>query len=162
MPTLCPCGSTQSYTDCCQPFHLGRALPTTAEQLMRSRYAAFVLVLSDYIVATTVPFAQALLDKQAIHEWAVQTDWDGLEIVDHLPKLGKRHAQVEFRAYFLADGTRRAHHERSSFVKINDKVTFAARWYFLDPTAALTISQKQPCPCGSGEKYKRCCGQFLT
>lgn len=159
MTTLCPCGSTMSYADCCEPFHLSNARPATAAQLMRSRYAAFELQLTDYIVATTVPFEQALLDKQAISDWAAQTRWDGLEVINHLPKLGKRHAQVEFKAYFIHEGQRLAHHELSAFVRIGKDST--SRWYFLDPTIPLSISQKQPCPCGSGEKYKRCCGQFL-
>ena len=100
-----------------------------------------------------------MLDVQAISDWAKQTDWVGLEVVKHTPKLGKRHAQVEFKALFhTADGTD-CHHELSTFVKIGKDSE--QKWYFLDPTVPLNISQKTPCPCGSGEKYKRCCGQFL-
>ncbi len=182
----------KSYANCCQPFHTGSSIPQTAEQLMRSRYSAFVLVDVPYIVATTLPAQQALLDKQAIADWAKQTDWAGLEIVKHTPKVGKRHAQVEFKAFFHADEQQdkhaqgeleqgktilQAHHELSSFVKATNKLsdkpsnkldgksdnqqTQLTQWYFLDPTVSLNISQKQPCICGSGEKYKRCCGRFL-
>lgn len=151
------------YTDCCEPLHLGKKTADTAEALMRSRYAAFVLQNVDYIVATTAPFQQALLDKQAISDWSKQTDWAGLEVINYLPKLGKRHAQVEFKAFFYTNshtlGGKDAHHELSTFVKIPTKDL--NRWYFLDPTVHMRITQKQPCPCGSGEKYKRCCGQFL-
>lgn len=149
---------------------MGQKIADTAEQLMRARYAAFVLQHVEYIVATTAPFQQPLLNTQAISDWAQQTDWAGLEVVNHLAKLGKRHAQVEFKAYFhLPDSSvldlavldsKGVHHELSTFVNIPTHGT--SRWYFLDPTVVMPVTQKQPCPCGSGEKYKRCCGQFLA
>ena len=172
---VCPCqinplsdaSSPLSYQECCQPYHESLVAPD-AERLMRSHYSAFVLVLPEYIVKTTVPAQQALLDVAAIESWAKETDWAGLEIVAHTPKLGKRHAQVEFRAYFnIKDITAsleekiQAHHELSAFVKLKRKANNDARWYFLDPTVAMTISQKQPCICGSGEKFKRCCGMYI-
>jgi len=43
----CPCGGA-AYAQCCGRFHHG-ALPDTAEQLMRSRYSAYVLGLMDYV-----------------------------------------------------------------------------------------------------------------
>ena len=184
----CPCqinpsvqttSAQLSYKDCCQPYHeafyndaVSKAdgiKAETAERLMRTRYSAFVLVKPEYIVKTTLPAQQALLDVQSIESWAKETDWEGLEIVEHTPKLGKRHAQVEFKAYFNAAGKTmngleeeiQAHHELSTFIKVKTKVDHDARWYFLDPTVAMTISQQQPCICGSGEKLKRCCGGYL-
>lgn len=166
----CPCGSTLSYADCCAPLHLGQKIADTAAQLMRARYAAFVLQHVEYIVATTAPFQQALLDKKSIADWSLQTDWAGLAVIKHTPKIGKRHAQVEFKAYFhlpnasvghsAALDSKGVHHELSTFVNIPTHGT--SRWYFLDPTVVMPVTQKQPCPCGSGEKYKRCCGQFLA
>ena len=41
-PQTCPCSSGQTYNDCCAPFHRHESLPQTAEQLMRSRYSAYV------------------------------------------------------------------------------------------------------------------------
>ncbi len=198
MPSLtqiCPCqihpsasaiSSPLLYKDCCRPYHdsLGNegiekgnegiekvvgARAETAERLMRTRYSAFVLVKPDYIVKTTLPAQQSLLDIHAIESWAKETNWAGLEIVAHTPKLGKRHAQVEFKAYFntkdnagdLAEKVQ-AHHELSAFVKVTGKANNDARWYFLDPTVAMTVTQKQPCICGSGEKFKRCCGAYLN
>lgn len=159
-----------SYSDCCQPLHQGVRVAEDSETLMRSRYAAFVKVLPDYIIQTTLPDQQSWLDRQAITEWAEQTDWAGLQIIDH-SKLSKRHAQVEFKAIYnnLQLGTQslEAHHELSTFVKVkqNDKATTQEvqnyRWYFLDPTTSIQLTQKQPCICGSGQKFKRCCGQFL-
>ena len=132
---------------------------------MRTRYSAFVLVKADYIVKTTLPTQQDLLDIKEIKAWAKDTDWAGLQIVTHTPKLGKRHAQVEFKAYFnTTDGKeqkQQAHHELSVFVKIKNKAANNASWYFLDPTVSISVTQKQPCICGSGEKFKRCCGAYI-
>ena len=176
---ICPCqinpasnanaiGVPLLYQDCCQPYHDGLLnkeadgiKAETAKRLMRTRYSAFVLVKPNYIVKTTIPAQQNLLDIKAIENWAKETDWAGLEIVTHTPKLGKRHAQVEFKAYFKTNENLQAHHELSAFVKVTDKNSNNARWYFLDPTVSLSVTQKQPCICGSGEKFKRCCGAFL-
>ena len=174
---ICPCqinpvsdaiGAPLLYQDCCQPYHDGLLnkeadgiKAETAKRLMRTRYSAFVLVKPNYIVKTTIPAQQNLLDIKAIENWAKETDWAGLEIVTHTPKLGKRHAQVEFKAYFKTNENLQAHHELSAFVKVTDKNSNNARWYFLDPTVSMSVSQKQPCVCGSGEKFKRCCGAYI-
>ena len=174
---ICPCqinpvsdaiGAPLLYQDCCQPYHdsllnneADGIKAETAKRLMRTRYSAFVLVKPNYIVKTTLPAQQNLLDINAIESWAKETDWAGLEIVVHTPKLGKRHAQVEFKAYFKTNENLQAHHELSAFVKVTDKTNNDARWYFLDPTVSMSVTQKQPCICGSGEKFKRCCGAYI-
>ena len=174
---ICPCqinpvsdaiGAPLLYQDCCQPYHDGLLdkeadgiKAETAKRLMRTRYSAFVLVKPNYIVKTTIPAQQNLLDIKAIENWAKETDWAGLEIVTHTPKLGKRHAQVEFKAYFKTNENLQAHHELSAFVKVTDKANNDARWYFLDPTVSMSVTQKQRCICGSGEKFKRCCGAYI-
>lgn len=186
----CPCQVNPSaasedllaYGQCCQPYHerllnnksdkgdgikaasikVANITAESAERLMRTRYSAFVKVLPDYIVKTTLPAQQSLLDVKAIETWAKETDWAGLDIVKHTPKLGKRHVQVEFKAYYNEANSLQAHHELSAFVKVKDKASHQEHWYFLDPTVAMSVTQKQPCICGSGEKFKRCCGGYLA
>ncbi|MGN6888072.1 YchJ family metal-binding protein, partial [Neisseria sp. P0014.S008] len=80
-------------------FHAREAAASTAEELMRSRYSAYVLQEIDYIVDTTVPAQQNLLDKQDLAAWSKQTQWSGLKVIRHVP-FGKLHALVEFEAYF--------------------------------------------------------------
>ena len=41
----CPCGSRQRYDACCGRLHRRAAEAETAEELMRSRYAAYALSL---------------------------------------------------------------------------------------------------------------------
>lgn len=153
----CPCGSV-SYDACCRRYHDGQAAPD-AERLMRSRYSAFVLHHIDYIIDTTLPKQQPFLRVDEITAWAKQTQWQRLEVLSHSPKIGKRHAQVHFRAYFLDGITERCHDERSAFVCIKTMDTW--RWYFLDPTVPIAHTGKMPCLCGSGDKFKACCGKFL-
>lgn len=171
---ICPCQknphqasdkslSELTYENCCKPFHDQTKLPETAEQLMRSRYCAFYLHQVDYIIATTLPAQQKFLDTDALLHFATETNWQGLAIQKHTAKLGKRHAQVEFKAYFDTPSGMQAHHELSAFVKASNHVSACKdkQWYFLDPTLGIKIPQKQPCICGSGEKFKRCCGKYL-
>ncbi|EDK14659.1 hypothetical protein CGSHiR3021_09140 [Haemophilus influenzae 22.4-21] len=106
-----------------------------------------------YIVATTVPSQQTLLETSLLQEWADNTVWLGLEILK-TESLTKTQSAVEFKAIFQGDECEQAHQERSIFVKIED------RWYFVDPTVSLP-TMKQPCVCDSGKKFKHCCGGFL-
>ena len=153
LDSICPCQSSKSYKDCCERFHTHAQFPETAEQLMRSRYAAYVLKNVSYIVDTTVPSQQALLNVQAIQAWAEETQWLGLQILN-TESLTKTQSAVEFNAVFQGEEGEQTHHERSIFVKID------GRWYFVDPTVPLP-TMKQPCVCGSGKKFKHCCGGFL-
>jgi SEC-C motif-containing protein len=70
-------------------------------------------------------------------------------------KLGKNHAQVEFKAHYHDGNQAQLHHEISHFVQHD------GLWYFLDPTAEQQPTMKQACVCGSGKKFKQCCAQFL-
>ena len=38
----------------------------------------------------------------------------------------------------------------------------AGRWYFIDPTVPLKAGRNDPCPCGSGQKFKKCCAGYLS
>jgi len=153
LDSACPCQSNKSYKDCCGRFHTHAQFPETAEQLMRSRYAAYVLKNVPYIVETTVPSQQGLLNVQAIQAWAEETQWLGLKILN-TESLTKNQSAVEFHAVFQGEEGEQTHHEWSIFVKID------GRWYFVDPTVPLP-TMKQPCVCGSGKKFKHCCGGFL-
>lgn len=154
MSDACPCGQGE-YENCCQPLHLGQAVATGPEQLMRSRYSAFAKHEMDYIQNTTALGQQQALDMQAIADWSKSNQWLKLEIVQTNEKLDKTHALVEFKAHYHDGKQTKIHHERSHFVRQD------GLWYFLDPTTEQTITMKQACICGSGKKFKQCCAQFL-
>lgn len=150
----CPCGQG-AYMSCCAPLHQGQQHASSAEQLMRSRYSAFALQQIDYLIQTTALGQQSYLDRDAIADWSQRNTWLQLEVIHHLAKLDKCHAQVEFKAHYHDGQQAQVHHEISHFVY------FAGRCYFLDPTLDMPITMKQPCVCGSQKKFKQCCAKFL-
>lgn len=48
----CYCGNNTTYQNCCEVYHKNGGKTKTAEQLMRSRYSAFVLANGDYLMQT--------------------------------------------------------------------------------------------------------------
>src|SRR6478735_2507978 len=142
----CACGSGRSLAACCGPLLDGAAAPT-AEALMRSRYTAHVLGRVDYLIDT---WDSSGIDREAIARWARDSTWLGLEILHAATDA------VEFRArYRDAAGVEQVHHERSRF-RLRD-----GRWCYVDGVqvpAQRTASagRNDPCPCGSGKKFKRC------
>ena len=83
----------------------------------------------------------------------------GLEIVAAKGGPDDSEGQVEFIARFREKGVKKAHHELAEFKKE------AGRWYFTDgksapqrPLVSAKVGRNDPCSCGSGKKYKKCCG----
>lgn len=152
MSPTCPCGSGHFLAECCARYHNG-SLPDSAEHLMRSRYSAYALGLIDYLVSSTLPVQQAQLDRAAISAWSSQSQWLGLEVQNHQLVSGQpAHAWVSFIARWQDQDGEQAQHERSAFVQVQQ------RWYFIDPSVPLKASRNDPCPCGGGQKFKKCCG----
>lgn len=151
---LCPCGTGLPLSECCGPHHAHHSAPD-AERLMRSRYAAYVLGLIDYLRDTTLPAQQTALDMEGIRQWSQSSHWLGLE-VEAAESLDTRHAKVRFKVRWQdPSGAEHLHQECSSFVCIG------TTWYFIDPTVPLRAGRNDPCPCQSGQKLKKCCGSLL-
>ncbi len=126
-------------------------MPEHAEKLMRSRYSAYVLEQTDYLIQTWHPdFRPAGLEPDRALQWI------GLQILHHEEAADT--ATVEFEARLLARGKVDALHENSRFVRA------AGRWFYTDGEmlpasfAAWKPGRNESCPCGSGKKFKRCCG----
>ena len=171
----CPCGSNQSLESCCEPFLKGKASPETAEKLMRSRYTAFSLADVDYIKNTLAPESRSDFDVASTKKWAEEATWKGLKIMstEKGAETDKK-GTVEFTATYSIEGETLDHHEVAQFRK-ND----AGKWFFVDGDAhthkegeehghhhrpqtvvreSPKVGRNDPCPCGSGKKYKKCCG----
>ena len=139
--TPCPCGSGETYANCCGPFHDGighkvgdrlgnesgsgssiaaiKHFAPTPEALMRSRYSAYVLGLIDYLLATWHPStAPGELELSPVK-------WLGLEVL-HAQSAGDA-GVVEFVAR-MRDSSGRAErmHETSRFVRDG------GLWYYID------------------------------
>jgi SEC-C motif-containing protein len=155
----CPCGAGRPLARCCGPF-LDGAPATTALALMRSRYTAYVRGAIDYLIETHAEETRGGVDREAIARWSRETRWLGLEIV--ATERGGE-ADDDGVVEFIARGTTRgaafAQRERSRFRRAG------GRWYYVDGKVggeparrAQAAGRNEPCPCGSGMKYKRCCG----
>nr|WP_262927256.1 YchJ family protein [Phytohalomonas tamaricis] len=155
MDIPCPCGSGQRYAACCHPYHSGEHAAPTPEALMRSRYSAFALGgLGDYLLATWYEDSPNRPDVTPAELDQRDTQWQRLEIINSMAKGSK--GEVEFKAHFVENGLPQVLHERSRFTKTG------GRWYYVDgvadPRSAPSVGRNDPCPCGSGRKFKKCCG----
>lgn len=122
----CYCGSLKNYSDCCETAHKDHKQAITAEQLMRSRYSAFVLADGAYLMHTHHASTRPIKEKKAIVKWAKSVQWLKLEIIK--TSKGQRkdtHGTVTFNAYFYDQGQMDVIHEKSAFVKENHA------WYYV-------------------------------
>ena len=158
----CPCGSGLAYAECCQPYIAGAKNAPTAEALMRSRYTAYVEHAIDYIVETCVHDEKDKIDVRETKNWSEKSTWLGLKILS-TEKGGADDTEgsVEFQALYEMGGLRDTQHEKAGFIKKD------GRWFYdsgsiVPKTITRTgpkTGRNDPCPCGSGKKYKHCCGK---
>lgn len=158
--SLCPCGSGLELDACCGPYVAGEKNAPTAEALMRSRFTAYALGNMGYLHSTLSKAEQG--DEEMSADDVNATVWQSLEI--RATEAGGENdttGMVEFIARYKAHGEQHAHHERSTFCRED------GRWVYesgiIAPKAAPVTSTKvgrnDPCPCGSGKKFKKCCGK---
>lgn len=151
----CPCGSLNPYAMCCGPLHHGARTANTAVELMRSRYAAYAKGELVYLVDTLHPDKRddALLSRLAESNAGVR--WTGLSVLATARgKAGDDVGSVEFEAHYVGPDGAGALKERSRFVRHDGD------WVYVEPEAAPAAGspgRNDPCPCGSGKKYKKCC-----
>jgi SEC-C motif domain protein len=161
MSDLCPCQSGTPFTTCCKPYLSGETLPPTAEALMRSRYTAFTLANIAYIRDTRHPDSQNDFNEKETHRWAKDSKWMGFEVIR--TEAGGETDEggiVEFIAHYSVAGKPQNHHEIALFQRHDN------RWFFMDgefvharpfKREAPKPKRNEPCPCGSGKKFKKCC-----
>jgi len=117
----------------------------------------------NYILTSTHPEKRKQCDEKAIRTWSQNSVWNGLEI------LGKNKGEeqdsegtVEFIAHFIENRIKQNLHENALFKKVDNQ------WYYIDSEVIaqkpfvrteIKISRNDNCPCGSGKKYKKCCGK---
>jgi len=144
---LCPCGSGNIYSDCCEKIILTTAKAASPEQLMRSRYSAYFFKNEDYLLKSwyhsTRPKSLQLNNDT--------TKWKRLRIIFAKENI------VHFVAYFSdlnhPGKTLYALNEESEFINENGE------WFYLagKNLSSGEISKNMQCPCASGKKFKRCC-----
>ena len=157
----CPCGSNRPYGECCEPVITGAQPAGTPEALMRARYTAHTRAQVDFLLDSVHPDHRDQHDARAVRNWSEKSEWLSLEIRETGGGDGDK-GWVEFIATYREKGVRKTHHEIAEFRKSED------RWFFYDGKApqieqvvrtAPKVGRNDPCPCGSGKKYKKCCGR---
>lgn len=157
----CHCGSTKDFKECCGPILSGEKLALTAEALMRARYTAFVEQEMDFLRESLAPDKRDDYDEKSVKKWAATAEWMGLEVNDVVKgSENDEFGEVEFTAKFRYNTKPQAHHERAEFKKTD------GIWYYEDGYTPRQetirkekkVGRNEPCPCGSGKKYKKCCG----
>lgn len=146
----CPCGNPQLYTDCCQPLIEGQLTAVTAEQLMRSRYSAYLLGKTNYLVNSWHPETRPDNLSEQLCQDSADTQWLGLTVLDCPTAATASYAYVRFFARYQHAGRPGYLYETSRFLTENNQ------WYYLDGVHH-TPGRNETCPCGSGLKFKRCC-----
>lgn len=162
--SLCKCDTGKQFSACCEPVLNGQKVPQNAVDVMRARYTAFVLGKIDFIMSTIAPSKKSEYDRKSVEDWSRSTEWTGLEIVStENGGAADDTGEVEFIAHYRGKNSAKKHHEQASFVKIK------GAWYFENGRApaidqvirdAPKIGRNDPCTCGSGKKYKKCCGKM--
>jgi SEC-C motif domain protein len=157
--TECSCGSTLAFEQCCGPVLAGTPAKTP-EALMRSRYSAYVLGNMDHIDRTFAPEVRNDFDRTKAERTASETEWLGLEVIRSSQEGDK--GVVEFSFRFRHKQQELTQHEISTFRRTD------GRWLYVDSKVGSSvmprkvnqidkIGRNDPCPCGSGKKYKKCC-----
>jgi SEC-C motif-containing protein len=119
MSDFCPCGSGLLFSECCYPVISGNEQARTPEQLMRSRYSAYVKRDVDYLVSTTHPDSRTVELADSIADWMSQVEWVRLHV------LKADRDRVEFIAEYITHGKPAQHHEHSLFKK------YKGEWFYV-------------------------------
>ena len=163
MSTDCPCGSGKAYEECCGPLHSNAAKAETAEALMRARYSAYEKGAFDFLHDSLHPNHRSDHDLSATRRWAESANWTSLTVKSAEAGLADDDkGVVEFIAQYREKNQNRQHHEIGQFER------FKGDWYYVDGAMPKPetlrhetpkVGRNEPCPCGSGKKYKKCCGK---
>lgn len=156
----CPCGSERPFDDCCGPVLAGQPAQS-AEALIRARYTAYAVERIDFLLQTMSAEVQADLDPVEAARVAKEAEWLGVEIQGVFQDSpDDNSAEVEYVAKFRLEGQKRIHHERARLER------GAQGWMVCGgevnpkgpPRRVEKVGRNDPCPCGSGKKFKKCCG----
>lgn len=156
----CPCGSARAFRDCCAQYIEGSSAPT-AEALMRSRYSAFTVGNLDYIERTSTPDAAHLFNRIDMELSLPDIEWLGIEVHGtNGGGLDDTTGEVSFAVRYRYQSRTFTQVEKASFKRADgiwlyDKSEINPK---SPPVRVVHVGRNDPCPCGSGKKYKKCCG----
>ena len=149
---FCVCGSGTRGRDCCMAIIHGHREAVTAEQLMRSRYSAYVLADSEYLLRSWHVDTR----PQSLDVNSAELSWTNLVVcLTRAGQSGDNKGEVEFIASYEQQGQSGQVHENSRFIYDNEQ------WFYVDGDLKndRKIGRNSLCSCGSGKKFKKCCAR---
>ena len=153
----CPCGSGKNFGNCCAPLIAGSQSAATAELLMRARFTAHVIRDYRFLHDTHRPTAGK---PYVAEEGEPVMQWTKLVVHGYETTSDADKSFVDFSAYGIDDGVEKVLQEKAEFLRINGTWLYN-REARLGPApykaAAPKPGRNEPCPCGSGKKFKHCC-----
>jgi len=135
---------------------------------MRSRFSAYVLQLVPYIARTYHSTKQSDQATTEIRDFAQSAIFLSLQVIaasdvsssDATAEMPIESGYVHFTVRFIIGDKLHLLEENSRFLREQQI------WSYLDgvltPHPVLKISRNDPCPCGSGKKYKTCSTHWLN
>lgn len=125
---------------------------------MRSRYTAFVLRHIDHIDRTHAREIRRDFNRAEAERTAEEVEWLGLEI--HRSSVDGQKGSVEFSIRFRRAGQELSQYEVASFRRDDGHWLYTGGKVSANhpPVHVDKHGRNEPCPCGSGKKYKKCCG----
>ncbi len=142
---MCICGNLIPYEECCAPIISHERQAQTPQELMRSRYSAYVNADAKYLVFSALDENH---DEEDIKDFSSRVDWLKLDV------LKADGDTVEFKAYYKDEGQIQLLHEKSNFVLVD------GIWKYKDGVLYNSkVERNESCPCGSGKKFKKCCAK---
>lgn len=154
---LCYCGSGLTIDGCCGPI-LSGAQASSPEALMRSRYSAYVTGNLDHVERTHAPEIRRDFNRAEAERLASEVEWLGLDVRNATEDLDR--GTVEFAIRFRRQGQELAQYEVAEFCREDGQWLYAGGRTSANPPPrhVVKIGRNEPCPCGSGKKFKKCCG----
>jgi SEC-C motif-containing protein len=158
----CFCGSDKELSACCELIIQGAVPARTPEDAIRARFTAHCRRNYAYLVDSTHPEHRDGVTEQEIAQWASHVTWTALEIHSSLPGETDDQGTVSFTAHFSLKGVPQTLREDASFAR------HEGGWYYVDGhihgqppyvREQRRTGRNEACPCGSGKKFKKCCGR---
>ena len=129
----CPCGSGRLYSSCCKRFIDGPQYASTPEELMRSRYTAFVRCNISYLKATQRGKAQRDFVSTSAKQWSQSILWKSLVVLSTSPvDAFTTQGSVTFEVRYFQNSQLYVMSEKSLFERIN------GQWFYVSAEASST------------------------
>lgn len=161
--TTCPCGSGKSYEECCAPYHREERWPEDPLTMLRTRYCAYAVGAWDYLERTAwQEEGEEAITASMLEERASGLDWRRLAILGSGRDEEEGCEYVDYVADYIVDGVAREVAEHAYFKPVEGRLYYTGGIPLArEPIRRETpkVGRNDPCPCGSGKKYKKCCGK---